>query len=139
MLDLTYFPPNFLFTGQFYFINVKVLHLALFYVLYSVSLKVQVLDQWNTTSDVRLFANDALMYRHIRSEEDAFALQKDLSSLEKWEREWQMEFHPQKCTVIHVTNKRTIIDTQYTLHGHKLEVVTNNKYLGVTTWDGMIT
>jgi cob(I)alamin adenosyltransferase len=27
-------------------------------------------------------------------------LQKDLSALEKWEEEWQMSFHPQKCTVI---------------------------------------
>ena len=85
-----------------------------------------------TTSDVQLFADDALMYRQICNEEDATALQKDLSSLEKLEREWQMEFHPQECTVIHVTNKRTIIDTQYTLHGHNLETVTNSKYLGVT-------
>ena len=32
-----------------------------------------------TTSDVRLSADDVLMYRHIRSEEDAAALHKDLS------------------------------------------------------------
>ena len=51
-----------------------------------------------TNSDVRLFADDALMYIHIRSGKDASALEKDLSSLEKWEHEWQMEFHPHKCT-----------------------------------------
>ena len=96
-----------------------------------------------TTSDVRLFADDALMYRHIRSKEDATALQKDLSSLARWEREWQMEFHPQKCTVIHVTNRRNTINHQYTLHGHTLEAVNSSKYLGVTInnhlkWDDHI-
>jgi hypothetical protein len=60
-------------------------------------------------------------------------LQKDLSALEKWEEEWQMSFHPQKCTVIRIaTSKRHVIPTQYTLHGHILEVVDSAKYLGVT-------
>jgi hypothetical protein len=54
-------------------------------------------------------------------------------SLEKWEEEWQMSFHPQKCTVIRIaTNQRHVIPTQYTLHGHTLEVVDSAKYLGVT-------
>ncbi|KAK6167049.1 hypothetical protein SNE40_021157 [Patella caerulea] len=54
-----------------------------------------------------------------------------------------MEFHPEKCTVIHVTNKKTITKYQYNLHGHTLESVTNSKYLGVTIsknlkWDDHI-
>ena len=44
-----------------------------------------------------------------------------------------MSFHPQKCTVIRIaTNQRHVIPTQYTLHGHTLEVVDSAKYLGVT-------
>ena len=44
-----------------------------------------------------------------------------------------MSFHPQKCTVIRIaTNQRHVIRTQYTLHGHTLEVVDSAKYLGVT-------
>jgi hypothetical protein len=58
----------------------------------------------HTTSDVRLFADDCLLYRHIRNDEDAAALQKDITSLQQWEETWQMQFHPQKCNVIHVTN-----------------------------------
>jgi hypothetical protein len=47
---------------------------------------------------------------------DSDLLQKDLSALEKWEEEWQMSFHPQKCTVIRIaTNQRHVIPTQYTL------------------------
>ena len=44
-----------------------------------------------------------------------------------------MSFHPQKCTVIRIaTNQRHVVPTQYTLHGHTLEVVNSAKYLGVT-------
>ena len=50
----------------------------------------------NTTSDVRLFADDCLLYRHIRNDEDAAALHKNLTSLQQWEETWQMQFHPQK-------------------------------------------
>ena len=54
-----------------------------------------------TLSETRLFADDGLLYREIRMDRDAEALQKDHQSLEKWEDEWQMKFHPEKCQVIH--------------------------------------
>jgi hypothetical protein len=41
---------------------------------------------------------------------------------------WQMQFHPQKCNVIHVTNKRKPITHSYKLHDHILEVMENSKY-----------
>jgi hypothetical protein len=86
-----------------------------------------------TSSDARLFADDCLLYRHVNSQNDSDLLQKDLSALEKWEEEWQMSFHPQKCTVIRIaTNQRHVIPTQCTLHCHTLEVVDSPKYLGVT-------
>ena len=85
-----------------------------------------------TKSDVRLFADDCLLYRKVNSLADARQLQQDLSSLEYWEKQWQMEFHPQKCTVIHVTRKQRPIEHKYLLHGHTLEAVQSGKYLGVT-------
>ena len=48
-------------------------------------------------SDSHLFANDCLLYRLIRSDADAKRLQEDLEALEKWEKMWQMKFHPEKC------------------------------------------
>ena len=91
------------------------------------------LQDVTTSSDARLFADDCLLYRHVNSQNDSDLLQQDLSALEKWEEEWQMSFHPQKCTVIRIaTNQRHVIPTQYTLHGHTLEVVDSAKYLGVT-------
>jgi hypothetical protein len=43
-----------------------------------------------------------------------------------------MKFHPDKCTVLRVANKKKTIDAQYQLHGHTLESVTSTKYLGLT-------
>ena len=47
-------------------------------------------------SDSRLFADDCLLYRLIRSDADAKRLQEDLEALEKWEKMWQMKFHPDR-------------------------------------------
>ena len=66
-------------------------------------------------SDDRLFADDCLLYRHISSIQDSALLQQDLSALEKWETTWQIQFHPQKCTVIRINpNRRGLINTRYT-------------------------
>ena len=83
-------------------------------------------------SNARLFADDTALDRKIESPEDARILQSDLDELEKWEHEWDMCFHPDKCNVVHVSRSKKIIETDYYLHGHKLESVKSTKYLGVT-------
>jgi hypothetical protein len=82
-------------------------------------------------STVPLFADDFALYRHIRCPADVIQLQEDLISLQKWEADRLMEFHPKKCQVLNITNKRKIISYQYIIHGHTLEVVDSAKYLGV--------
>ena len=37
---------------------------------------------------IRLFADDSLLYIEIKSTEDCKALQKDLNTLQEWERRW---------------------------------------------------
>ena len=43
-----------------------------------------------------------------------------------------MEFHPKKCKVLRITNKRKPIISQYSIHNEKLETVEKLKYLSVT-------
>ena len=43
-----------------------------------------------------------------------------------------MQFHPDKCQVLRMTNKRKPIIFNYTLHNHILATVTQATYLGVT-------
>ena len=78
-------------------------------------------------SDSRLFADDCLVYRLVRSDADAARLQEDLEALEKWEKLWQMQFHPERCQVIRISHHKHLErQAEYKLHGHILE-----KYLGV--------
>ena len=83
-------------------------------------------------SQIRLFADDAYLYRVIKSLHDSNILQNDLEQLQVWERLWDMEFHPQKCKVLSITNKTKPLKTSYMIHNEHLENVKNAKYLGVT-------
>jgi hypothetical protein len=76
--------------------------------------------QSRLTSIVRLFADDTIAYLTISNNNDAETLQNDLDKLGHWENEWCMKFHPDKCTVLRVTNKKKITDAKYQLHGHTL-------------------
>ena len=85
------------------------------------------------SSEARLFADDCLLYRTIKSQRDADILQDDLNILQQWEAKWLMSLNPDKCEVFRVTNKRkNIIQSQYTIHGTVLNTVDKTEYLGVT-------
>lgn len=83
------------------------------------------------SSSVRLFADDCILYKSIHNPEDGDSLQADLDSLQEWEKTWLMSFHPDKCQLLRVTNKRTIIPNEYTIHGKTLQQVDQAKYLGI--------
>ena len=72
------------------------------------------------------------MYLALDRQDKSEILQKDLESLEKWEKLWDMSFNPSKCQVIHVTRCNTPFQTKYNLHGCVLKSVPSAKYLGVT-------
>ena len=80
---------------------------------------------------IRLFADDSLIYRSISSPKDAEILQKDLNTLQDWEKTNKMEFHPDKCQVLRITNKSHPILYDYHIHNTPLQIVKQAKYLGV--------
>ena len=84
---------------------------------------------------IRLFADDALLYRKIQSHEDHSILQSDLNRLMDWATAWRMEFNPKKCNVIHfmtIYQKKTQCAVPYLMGTHTLERVSDSAYLGVT-------
>ena len=82
-------------------------------------------------SNIRLFADDTIMYLIVSNQTDCHTLQNDLTKLENWEMEWLMSFNTDKCEVIRVTNKKKPTIFKYMLHGVSLKETDSAKYLGV--------
>ena len=80
------------------------------------------------SSQVRLFADDCLLYREINTFKDHLSLQKDLKSLEEWADTWGMRFNATKCYILSTRNKSSY---HYQLNNVILKQVQNNPYLGV--------
>ena len=60
----------------------------------------------NIHSEIRLFADDILLYRSIRTPNDHLQLQEDLNTLTKWATDWKMAFNIPKCKIIQFTTHR---------------------------------
>ena len=88
----------------------------------------------NIRSSVRLFADDCVLYRDIKSPIDCQILQDDLNNLAQWKTDWQMKFNVAKCHSMRVTRHlpENQIQFEYSLHPQRLEQVQSAKYLGIT-------
>ena len=86
-----------------------------------------------TKSQIKLFSDDSVLYRNIRSQNDQVILQNDLDTISSWAEKWLMELNINKCSVLSITLKRNSIFHDYNILGAMLKQVTNHDYLGVTT------
>ena len=59
----------------------------------------------NIQSNIRLFADNCIVYRTIRSQHDSCKLQNDISSLLKWAETWQMRFNSKKCHILSISRQ----------------------------------
>ena len=75
--------------------------------------------QRGISSQMRLFADDSIIYREIRNNTDHTTLSDDLHRLDQWAEEWQMIFKPEKRYVMNITKSNQIksvychVNTQY--------------------------
>ena len=83
------------------------------------------------SSKVRLFADDCLIYRQIKSNNDQIELQRDLNLLESWGAIWGMRFNAAKCNIMRVSRMRLLFLYSYKLSGQVLDEVKDSKYLGL--------
>jgi len=88
-------------------------------------------DKISDNTNIRLFADDSLLYRETGNNPDSDTLQHDLDKLVEWSSTWQMNFHPMKCYHLRISRKKVPLDTHYTMLGHTLERVDHYPYLGV--------
>ena len=85
-----------------------------------------------TNSQLRLFADDTLLYRTINSLHDHQVLREDLLNVTEWASDWQMDFNVTKCHILCITKKRKTSHFIYTANSDALTKVPECDYLGVT-------
>ena len=85
----------------------------------------------NIHSQLRLFADDCLIYRPIHSAEDHRILQKDLDTLSSWVDTWLMKFNVQKCCLMQISTLHSKSSFSYTMYRVPLQVVDKHHYLGI--------
>ena len=93
---------------------------------------------------MRLFADDCIIYRTVKTTTDCDALQDDLKKLADWEATWCMSFNASKCNAITISRKKNLVQYNYSLHNQVLERTDKATYLGVEltsklTWSTHIT
>lgn len=65
------------------------------------------LETLSSSSNLKLFADDCLLFRENNTIGCAEEVQKDRFSHEKWTEDWHnMRFHPLKCYVMKIATKR---------------------------------
>ena len=57
-------------------------------------------------SEIRLFADDCILYRETKSTVDSQILQDDINSLFSWSKLWQMEFNVSKCHIMYFSRSK---------------------------------
>lgn len=89
------------------------------------------------SSQVRLFADDCLLYRPITCTEDQLRLQRDLDILCDWASRWGMKFNPSKCAIMRIARSNTPLTRIYSMTGIPISQVEEAKYLGLTLSDDL--
>ena len=91
----------------------------------------------NIASSIRLFADDCVLYRVIKSPQDHLSLQQDLNQLVQWTDTWQMKLNIGKCVTMTCTRSPASTPTAYYINEHPLDITDQHDYLGVRLHSSM--
>ena len=85
----------------------------------------------NIGSNIRLFADDCIIYRKITNNLDVDKLQTDLDRLGCWAVENEMKINPSKSRALSFTRSRLKVPLNYTLSDYRIPEDISCKYLGI--------
>ena len=93
-------------------------------------------DKISSQTTIKLFADDALLYRTINDPFDEIQLQHDLDTMIEWSKTWLMRlgpmcFNAKKCHLLKISRQGKPLQTHYYIDSSKLEEVQHYPYLGV--------
>lgn len=80
-------------------------------------------------SAASLFADDAKIYRTIKTQADIDALRRDMERLDSWSKKWLLSFNVEKCKTMHIGLHNQQAD--YHLNQRLLQKTTQERDLGI--------
>lgn len=80
---------------------------------------------------IRLFADDCVIYQEISSPNDQVLLNEALSTIANWCSTWQMTINSRKTVAMTITRKKQPLEFTYYMNNQPLSIVHSYKYLGV--------
>ena len=66
----------------------------------------------------KLSIQNSIIYKEITCQDDCKKLQSDLDAAARWEADWLMAFHPDKCSTHHHSKENTLQTWLYTSQSH---------------------
>lgn len=81
---------------------------------------------------IRLFADDCVLFNEITSHDDQILLNTNLHNIFAWCELWKMKFNTDKTVFMRVSNKKTNLQFTYKFGTRTLAEVVEYKYLGVS-------
>lgn len=84
------------------------------------------------TSQMRLYADDCVLYSVVTNETGSTQLQDDICRIEQWCRENSLFLNTKKCVHVSFTKKRKKLFNSYILDNQIIKKEASYKYLGVT-------
>jgi hypothetical protein len=89
-------------------------------------------DIWrNIDSNIRLFADDCIIYRKITDSNEIEKLQKDINRLGEWTIENEMKINPDKSRAVSFTKAKVKERTRYYFVEQLILDASSFKYLGI--------
>lgn len=88
-------------------------------------------------SNIKLFADDAVMYSEITTQDDISSFQTDIERLSTWSNTQQMNFNLTKCNNMTITRSTVDRPACYYIQKHKLKNISSREYLGIIIQDDL--
>lgn len=81
--------------------------------------------------NIRLFADDCVLYHTIKTQDDQIKLNNSLYKVAQWCSDWQMVLNAEKTVYMSIINRKSTLSFSYSINGVLLRNVSQYKYLGV--------
>ena len=92
----------------------------------------------NNGTHLLLYADDILLYRRINNDSNYHLLQQDIDTMETWLLQNHLQLNAAKCKYMTISRKHSPpLNYQLSIVNHRMEKVTEFKYLGVWLSDNM--